>query len=45
VSGNRIELALRGNPPGFLATEPEKAMAQRMVFSAPSKWLPVQVRR
>ena len=39
VSGNRIELALRGNPPEFLATEPEKAMAQRMVFSAPSKWL------
>lgn len=41
VSGNRIELALRGRPPEFLAAEPERAMAQRVEFSAPSNWLPI----
>jgi len=45
VSGNRIELALRGRPPELLATEPEKVMAQNVERSAPSDWLPVQVNR
>ncbi|MCX6355818.1 MAG: hypothetical protein NTZ78_13080, partial [Candidatus Aureabacteria bacterium] len=42
VSGNRIELALRGRPPELLATEPEKVMAQNVERSAPSDWLPGQ---
>jgi len=42
VSGNRIELALRGRPPELLAKEPEKVMAQNVERSAPSDWLPGQ---